>query len=182
MGLTKYRRPAPSLFRLLNSMPSTICRMSPVLAPCTEMRTDCSPFDPPTSRPLAGDTAPGTRAISPPMLLLVGRASIIALLITCSRVDALDVDERRFAGDRHGFGHRADLQVDVQRRREVRAELDALAPEGGEPGQRVGHRIRARTQFDDPVLPRRVGYRAAHLFNQRRAGRFDRHAGKHRAR
>ena len=85
-GLTKYRRPAPSLFRLLNSMPSTIWRMSPVRAPCTEMRTDCSPLDPPTSRPLAGDTAPGTRAISPPMLLLVGSASIIAWLMTCSRV------------------------------------------------------------------------------------------------
>jgi hypothetical protein len=52
--------------------------MSPGLAPNTEMRTDCSPFVPPVSMPLAGDTAPGTSASIAPTLLLVGSTASVS--------------------------------------------------------------------------------------------------------
>ena len=65
-------------------MPLVIWRMSFGLAPKTEMRTDCSPFVPPVSTPLVGDTAPGTNASMLPMLLLVGSAVRVSLLMTAT--------------------------------------------------------------------------------------------------
>jgi len=43
---------------------------------------------------------------------------------------ALDVDERRFAGDGDGFRHAADSQIRVDGSREGAAQLDAFAPYG----------------------------------------------------
>ena len=64
----------------------------------------------------------------------------------------LDVDDRRFADDRDRFGDRADLQVGVDRGGEGAGQLDAVALDGVEPGQRERHRVRAGPQIDDAVL------------------------------
>ena len=76
----------------------------------------------------------------------------------------------------------ADLHVGVDRRDERAGHLDAFALEGAESGQRERDCVGAWQQVDDLVLAGSVGDGRARLFNQRRAGRFHGHAGKHRAR
>ena len=61
-------------------------------------------------------------------------------------------------------------------------QLDAFAPDGAEARQRERHRIGAGPQIDDAVLARVVGDDRADLFDQRRAGGFDRHARQDAAR
>ena len=77
---------------------------------------------------------------------------------------------------------RADPQLGVDRRGERSGQLDAFAPDGAEAGERERHRVGAGPQLLDPVLAGAVGDHRADLLDQRRARRFDRHAGQHRAR
>ena len=95
---------------------------------------------------------------------------------------ALQVHHRRLAGDRDGLFERADAQVGVHADRRRARQLHALTRDRAEPGQHEPHRVDARAQVLDAVLPGAVADGRPHLFNQRRAGRLDRHAGQHRAR
>ena len=65
---------------------------------------------------------------------------------------ALDVNDRRFAGDGDRLFERADSQLDVDRGDEVATQLDALAFDGVEAGQRERHGIGAGTKIDDAIL------------------------------
>ena len=95
--------------------------------------------------------------------------------------DALRVDDGRLAADRDGFRDAAHLQVGVDRRVETAGQLDVLAPDRAEPGQRERHRILARQQVDDAVLPRAVSDSRARLFDEHRARGFHGDAGQHGA-
>ena len=53
-------------------------------------------------------------------------------LLTSAALRALDVDDRRFAGDRDRFLERADPQVGVHRGDERARQLDAFALDGAE--------------------------------------------------
>jgi len=94
-------------------------------------------------------------------------------------LNPLHVDDRRFAGDRDGLLQPTDGQVAVDRRREARHQLNAIATERAEPGQRKGDRILTRPEIDNPEPPVAVGRCQPHFFDQRRARRFDRDAGEH---
>ena len=74
------------------------------------------------------------------------------------------------------------LHRDVHRRREPGAELDAVALDRREAGQREGHRVGAGPKVDDGVATFAVGRDRADFFDQRRAGGFDRHARHRQAR
>ena len=76
---------------------------------------------------------------------------------------------------------RADLQVRVDRRGERSGQLDALALDGAEAGQRERDRIGAGPQVDDAVLAAAVGDGGADLFNQHVARGLDGDAGQHGA-
>ena len=94
---------------------------------------------------------------------------------------ALHVDDRRLAGDGDRLFEAADAQVGVDRGDEVAAQLDALALDGAEAGQRERHRVGARTKIDDAILAGVVADDRARLLDQDRAGGFDRHAWQHGA-
>ncbi len=91
---------------------------------------------------------------------------------------ALHVDDRRLAGDRHGFSNPADLQVRVDLDDAGSRQHDVVALQRGEPreGERDG--VGARLQALDTVLPGAIGHRCPGLFNQHRAGRFNGDAGQ----
>ena len=72
-----------------------------------------------------------------------------------------------------------DLQIGVDVGREPGVQLDALAPDGAETRQRERHRVGAGPQVDDLVPAVRVGDDGPDLFDERRARRFDGHAGQH---
>ena len=76
---------------------------------------------------------------------------------------------------------RADPQIGVHRRREGRRQLDALALDRVEPGQREGHAVGAGHQADDLVLPPTVSDGGSHFLDQCGAGGFDAHAGQNGA-
>ena len=92
------------------------------------------------------------------------------------RPRALDVDDRRFAGDGDRFLERADFQVAVDRRDERARQLDAFALDGAEARQRERHRVGARPQVDDAVLAGVVADDGADLLDQDRARGFHRDA------
>jgi hypothetical protein len=60
---------------------------------------------------------------------------------------ARDVDDRRFAGDRHCFLHAADAEIAVDRGDEATGQLDPIALDRGEPRQRERDRIGAGSQI-----------------------------------
>ena len=64
---------------------------------------------------------------------------------------------------------------------EVARELDALAPEGVEAGQRERHVVRAGRQVDDQILPRTVSHDHPDFLDEHRTGSFHRHPGQHGA-
>ena len=66
-------------------------------------------------------------------------------------------------------------------RDERAGQLDAVALDGAEAGQRERHRVGAGPQVDDAVLARAVGHGRRGFSRSARAGGFDRHAGQHRA-
>ena len=75
----------------------------------------------------------------------------------------------------------ADAHVGVDRGRERAGQLDAVALEGVEAGNREGDRVGPRPQVDDLVLSAAVGDDAADLLDQRGARGFDSHARQHRS-
>ena len=79
---------------------------------------------------------------------------------------ALDVDERRFAGDRDRLGDVANPEVGVHRGHERPGQLDAFPLDGIEPGQRKRHGVGAGTKVHDLVLPGRVGHNRPNAFDR----------------
>ena len=79
--------------------------------------------------------------------------------------DALHVDDRRLAGDGDRFRERADPQIRVDRGGERAGQLDALALDGAEAGQREGDGVGAGPQIDDAVLAGAVGDGATRTFS-----------------
>ena len=92
---------------------------------------------------------------------------------------ALDVDDRRLAGDGDGLFERPDRQVGVDRGDEGPGQLDAFALDAAEPGQRERHRIGAGAKVDDAVLAGAISDGAADFLDQHRAGDFDRDTREH---
>ena len=90
--------------------------------------------------------------------------------------DALRVDDRGFTADRDRFLDRAHFHVGVDRRGERSGELDAVALDGAEAGQRERHRIGAGAQIDDAVLAGAVRHGRPRFLDEGRARRFDRDA------
>ena len=80
---------------------------------------------------------------------------------------------RRLAGDRDRFFELADLELDVDRGRELGGQLDALAANGLEARQDERNDVHARSQIDDAVHALPVGDDGLDLFDQRVAGGFD---------
>ena len=76
----------------------------------------------------------------------------------------------------------ADLQVDVDRGREVRRQLDAFTHDGGETRQLELDGVGAGTQREDRIRARTAGHGRTRFFDQRRTRHFDGHAGQHAAR
>ena len=103
------------------------------------------------------------------------------LLHHALRGGVLHVDDRRFAGHRDRFLDSADLSsaLTVAVNDPVSSMPSRLTVV--KPGQRERHRVGAGPQVDDPVLAGAVGDDRADLLDQRRAGRFDGHAGQHGA-
>ena len=95
---------------------------------------------------------------------------------------ALHVHDRRLAGYRDGFLDRAHAQLGVDRRRRHTGQLDALAFDRREPGQREADNVTARPQIDDPIPAGAVGHGGADLLDQHVACGLDRDAGQHGAR
>ena len=87
------------------------------------------------------------------------------------------VDDRRRAGHGDRLLEGANLELGVERRREVGRQLEAVAPVSAEAGQRKGHRVGARTKVGNAIAAVAVGDRRLHTFDQYRTGRFHRHAG-----
>ena len=96
--------------------------------------------------------------------------------------DVRGVDDRRFAGDGQRFGQLADLQVDVDRRGEVRRQLDPFADDRREPRQLEFHGVGAGTQREDRVGARTAGHGRTRLFDQRRTRHFNGDAWQYAAR
>ena len=94
---------------------------------------------------------------------------------------ALDVHDRRFAGDRDGLFERADSQLGADRGDEVATQLDALAFHGVETGQRERHGIGAGTKIDDAILTGVVADDRARALDQDGTCGFNRDTRQHRA-
>ena len=93
----------------------------------------------------------------------------------------LHVHDRALARNGDGFLEPADLELGVQRRDEIGRQDEPFALHGSESGERERDGVGARPQVDDAVLAGAVGDRRPGFLDQRRAGRFDGDAGKHRA-
>ena len=93
----------------------------------------------------------------------------------------LNVDQRALARHRQRLLDASHLQVDVDGRSERGGQHDPLADDGPEPGKRERNLVLAGVERDDPVLTLAVGEHDPGPLDKRRAGRFDRHAGKHRS-
>ena len=92
---------------------------------------------------------------------------------------ALHVDDRRLAGDDDRFLDRADLHVGVDRHVGAADQLEAVALDGVEAGQREGHRVDARPEILDAVLTGAVGGDGTDLFDERRTRGLDGDAGQY---
>ena len=94
---------------------------------------------------------------------------------------ALDVNDRRFAGDCDRLFKRANSQLDADRGDEVATQLDALTFDGVETGQRERHGVGAGTKIDDAILTGVVADDRARAFNQDGTCRFNRNTRQYRA-
>jgi hypothetical protein len=92
---------------------------------------------------------------------------------------ALDVHERRLAGDGDGLLERSDFHVAVDGRDRAGLQRDAVALEGAEALERKRDGIHARTQIDDLELALAVAHDGSGSLDQRRAGGLDGHAREH---
>ena len=91
------------------------------------------------------------------------------------------VDQRRLAGDGDRFRHRADAQRRVSRRHAGARDLDVVALDGAEAGERKRHRVAAGPQVLDPVVARAVRHHGARLLDEYRARGFNSDPGQHAA-
>jgi len=80
-----------------------------------------------------------------------------------------------------GLLERSDAQIGVDGGSEAGRQLDTFTLERAEGGERERHRVNARRQPDDPVLPFSVGDGAADLLDERRTRRLDGDAREHRS-
>ncbi len=92
--------------------------------------------------------------------------------------DVLHVDDWRFGGDGDRLFDGADFHFPVDRRGEVRRQLDAVALDGVEAWQCEGDGVGAGPKRLDLVLTRPVRHAASRFFDERRAGDFNRDAGQ----
>ena len=124
---------------------------------------------------------PGDRTPIDMTLRETGSVSMMSRVMTCVRDACVHVDLRRFARHRHGFFERADFQVGVDRDDDFRRDVDVLAQHRAEAGEGKRQFVRAGPQRFDSIAPLIVGDHGADLFDNRRAGRFNCHAGEHTA-
>ena len=160
-------------------MPSCSVRESEARAPCMLPAVPPVPPVMPPESPLV--LIPGTSAWMPVAFLDVGIAAMTSRSMIGLHPRALDVDDRRFAGDRDRLFERADSQIGVDRGDEVAAQLDAFALHRVETGQRERHGVGAGTKIDDAILTGVVADDRAVLLDQDGTGRFNRDARQHRA-
>ena len=92
---------------------------------------------------------------------------------------ALHVHDRRRSADRHRLFERADLQLGVHGHGEVGWQLQTFALDTGEPGEREGQGVHARTQVNQAVPAVFVGRSDAGFFDQHGARGLDRDAREH---
>jgi hypothetical protein len=95
---------------------------------------------------------------------------------------ALDVDDRRFARHGDGFLERADGELCVQRRGEFSRQVQSLALQRAEPGQREVDGVDARPQIDHFVDALCIRHRRAHALDERRTRGFNGDSRQHAAR
>ena len=111
-----------------------------------------------------------------------GRNRIDQLALQNGRVlRALDVDNGRVAADRDRLFERSKVQFHVDRRGEVGRQIDAVAHQRGEAGERERHFVEAGPQIDNRVSALLVGDRVADPLDQRGARGLDGHAGQNAA-
>jgi hypothetical protein len=89
---------------------------------------------------------------------------------------------RRFRRDGDRFLHSANTKIGIHRCGHRTLKRDAFAFHSGEPGEGKRHRVFTRPQIDDAVLAARVADGLSYFFDERRTGRFNRHARKHGSR
>ncbi len=92
----------------------------------------------------------------------------------------LRIDDRRLTGHGDRFLNPADAHLGVDGEHARSAELNAVAFDGREAGQRVCQRIGPGRQVLDSILPGAVARRGADLFDQHGAGGLDGHTREHR--
>jgi len=90
----------------------------------------------------------------------------------------LGVDDGRRAGDGDCLFDSSDSQFGIDRRHASAGQLDALALDRGEAGDRERQAVGAGFQIDDAVLAAPIRHDGARLLDERRARRFDVHAGQ----
>jgi len=98
------------------------------------------------------------------------------------RAGAAKVHRRRFARDGDRLFERAHREVAVDRRGELGGQLEPFPLRRAEARQRERDGVGAGSQVDDAVPTLRIGHCRPDLFDERRAGRLDGHAGQDRAR
>ena len=94
---------------------------------------------------------------------------------------ALDVNDRRFAGDCDRLFEGADSQLDADGGDEITTQRDALTFDGVETGQRERQGVGAGTKIDDAILTCVVADDRARAFNQDGTCRFNSDTRQHRA-
>ena len=94
---------------------------------------------------------------------------------------ALDVDDGRAAGDGDRLFERSNLQFHVDRRGEVGRQVDAVADQRGEAGERERHFVEAGPEIAYRVASLLVGDRFAGPLDERRARRLHRNARQNAA-
>ena len=94
---------------------------------------------------------------------------------------ALDINDRRFAGDRDGLFERADSKLDADRGDEVTTQLDAFTFDGVETRKRERQRVGAGAKIDDAILTGVVADDRARALDQDGTCGFNRDTRQHGA-
>ena len=95
---------------------------------------------------------------------------------------ALDVHDRRRAGDGQRLFERADLELDVDGHREVGRQLEPLTLDRRETRQHEAQDVVPWPQVDEPVAAGFIGHHRSRFLDQRRTGRLHGDAGQYRTR
>ena len=123
---------------------------------------------------------PGIRMPTAWMLRPVGTASRTSRDMTVCVVTLCTSTIGEAPGDGDGFLDGADGHLDVHRGGEAGRQLDALADDRAEAGQRERHLVGARPQVRDLIAALAVADRGPGPFDEGRTARFDGHAGEDR--